>query len=137
MYIYPILPLFGETAKKKTDRWNKIAKIAAQQCGRGIIPRVDPPLPFSEAIAALKNSSCLKLICYEGEEERTVKHALQNAKTPSELYFAVGAEGGFERSEVEEAKSAGFIPVGLGKRILRCETAPLSVLSQIVYEYEL
>ena len=115
---------------KKQIRWNKIAREAAQQSRRGIIPEVRETLSFKEAVADSKNND-MNLIFYElgGKSIRTI---LKNR--PKSVGFFVGSEGGFEEKEVELALENGIEAATLGKRILRAETAPIAALSIIMYE---
>ena len=120
---------------KQGERLSKIAEEAAKQSGRGIIPEVALPLSYSEMLEDAK-SSALRLICYEKESDLSVK-VLLSGGMPESIAIIVGCEGGFSPEEVEEAVNLGCHSVTLGKRILRCETAPLAVLSMILYQYEL
>lgn len=124
-----------QSAAKKRLRYEKIAKNAAQQCGRGIVPTVHAVSTFDSEIERFRGSDALKILCYEKEEARTLKNLLDPAETPREIVFMVGAEGGFTEEEARRATDAGFLPVTLGRRILRCETAPLYVLSALSYRY--
>ena len=123
--------------KKKRERWQKIAKGAAEQCGRGRIPQIGEIRTFGALLTQFEKEEALKLFCYEREEGRTLAQAFQENPRPRGLVFFVGAEGGFDGKEAEAAQRAGFLPVSLGKRILRCETAPLFVLSGAACAYEL
>ena len=120
---------------KQGERLSKIAEEAAKQSGRGIIPEVALPLSYSEMLEDAK-SSALRLICYEKESDLSVK-ALLSGGMPESIAIIVGCEGGFSPEEVEEAVNSGCHSVTLGKRILLCETAPLAVLSKILYQYVL
>ena len=121
---------------KKLERWQKIAEGGAKQSGRGIVPRVCPVLTFDQMIEEAKKAS-LPLFCYEAEDGTTIKTALREAADKSEIAIIVGSEGGFSALEAEKIKNAGIKSVGLGKRILRCETASAFALACIVYENEL
>ena len=77
------------------------------------------------------------LFCYEGEDTVSIKEALQETKITGEVSVIVGSEGGFSQREAQLLKEKGAISVGLGKRILRCETAPTFALACICYELEL
>lgn len=125
----------ADKVAKQGERLSKIAEEAAKQCGRGIIPEVTLPLSYSEMLEDAK-SSALRLICYEKESDLSVK-ALLSQGMPESIAIIVGCEGGFSTEEVEAAVNAGCHSVTLGKRILRCETAPLTVLSMILYQFEL
>jgi 16S rRNA (uracil1498-N3)-methyltransferase len=131
-----VVRLDGKDKVKKLERYQKIAQGAAQQSGRGIIPSVDKILTFDEMISDAKKCD-LVLFCYEGEETVSIKQAIQNAKIEKSIAVVIGSEGGFSLKEANKAKENGFSLVGLGKRILRCETAPTFALSCIIYEKEL
>ena len=132
-----------EAEPKKTERRRRIALEAAKQCGRGSVPTVHPGISFAEALAAA-GSANLRLFCYEGEGTqplRTVLTAFAAAHPASDsvprIALMIGSEGGFSPAEAQAARDAGMIPVGLGRRILRTETAAAFVLSCLVYEWEL
>jgi len=121
-------------AEKKADRFMRISESAASQSMRGIIPTVSPPLSFASALSGYDaNSLCL--IAYEKECSRTIKHVLNN-QPPVPVSLWIGPEGGFEESEIEALVKKGAIPISLGPRILRTETAALIALSQILYTWE-
>ncbi len=122
----------GDSAK--TERRRKIASDAAGQCGRGRIPTVSETLTFKEALDRL--SACdLSLLCYEGEGTLPLCELLPET-VPESIGFMIGPEGGFDKSEVEMAKEKNIALAGLGKRILRTETASLFVLSALSFRYE-
>lgn len=116
---------------KKVERWQKIAASAAEQSGRGRIPRV---LTLPSYAAALERAAQAEkaILFYENEQSTTLRMALEEgeAKTFSLL---TGPEGGLDMKEVEQAEKAGLRICTLGKRILRCETAPLCALSAVMY----
>jgi 16S rRNA (uracil1498-N3)-methyltransferase len=120
--------------KKKVERWAKIAEEAAKQSGRGIIPGISMPMTLQEA---LKDAAKLDIVIvpYELEGSLAIKEVLRNGKSSSVGFF-IGPEGGFEPYEIEEAKKMGAVPVTLGSRILRTETAGIAVLTGIMYEYD-
>lgn len=129
-----------EKGGQKADRQNRIAAEAAKQCGRGILPRVEEPKLLRDLLPEAKNCD-LALFCYEGEGTAPLPEILKAAKPnlppkPS-IALLIGSEGGFSQREAEAAKKEGWIPVGLGKRILRTETAPVFALSCLCYELEL
>jgi len=128
--------LDSKDAVKKTERWQKIACEAAKQCGRGILPKVMPPMSFAEAVreAAAKE---LPLFCYEGEGTVPLPQLCSTAEHPADISIFIGPEGGFSEKEVEAVRNAGIRPCGLGKRILRTETAAVFVLSCLSAAYEL
>lgn len=120
-----------KSLQKKLERWKKIAASAAEQSGRGRIPQVIV-LPSFQAALARGSQAEKAILFYENEQATTLHMALanNNFKTVSLL---TGPEGGLEASEVAQAKAAGFEICTLGKRILRCETAPLCALSAVMY----
>ena len=122
-------------ADAKTDRWNKISMSAAKQSGRGIIPEIKKPVSFAEAVEMMKSHD-FSFAAYEEETENTIKSELQKNKGVKTIGFFIGPEGGIAPEEIEKIKEAGFPTVTLGERILRTETAPLAVLSMIMYEFE-
>ncbi len=119
-------------ADKKVSRWQRIAEEAAKQCGRGLIPRVAEPVSFKQAIEMAKDEGVC-FMCYESEEQRSIGE-IERAEQYS---FFIGPEGGFSPAEVDLAENAGVIPVSLGRRILRCESASGFVLACLSYKNEL
>jgi 16S rRNA (uracil1498-N3)-methyltransferase len=145
-----VIPMLTErtVAKEaKLDRWRKLAKEAAEQSGRAVIPEIASLKPFEE-ILKMKSQFDLALIPWELEKEKTLKKALKDSQIPQSpnlqtpisqlpnILIVVGPEGGFSQKEITLAKEAGFTSVSLGKRILRTETAGMAVLSAIMYEME-
>jgi 16S rRNA (uracil1498-N3)-methyltransferase len=135
-----------EAEVRKTERRTRIAEEAAKQCGRGIIPTVQPTVPFSSVMDSV--AACdLVLFCYEGGDTRSLKSILtDNAARFSgmiaegrapEIAIIVGSEGGFSPDEAAEAATRGYAMTNLGRRILRTETAAGVVLSCLIYELEL
>ncbi|MBE7002042.1 MAG: 16S rRNA (uracil(1498)-N(3))-methyltransferase [Ruminococcaceae bacterium] len=116
---------------KKLERWQKIAASAAEQSGRGIIPKV---LTVDSYHAALQRASEADkaILFYENERATTLRMALENGSFSS-ISLLTGPEGGLEEREVEMAKDMGIHICTLGSRILRCETAPLCALSAVMY----
>lgn len=114
---------------KKSERLNKIALAAAKQSGRGIIPRVEDIISFNEAIAQMTAYEC-PLMLYE---EGGVRFSQVGAENKKSFALFVGSEGGFDETEAQAAKNAGITPVWMGERILRCETAPLTAISILMF----
>ena len=120
-----------KSLNKKLDRWQKIAASAAEQSGRGRIPQVIVLPSYKAALS--RAAECDKaIVFYENEHATTLRQALEESpyKTVSILS---GPEGGFEEAEITQAREAGLQVCTLGRRILRCETAPLCGLSAIMY----
>ena len=121
-----------KSLKKKADRWQKIAASAAEQSGRGRIPQV-LTLPSYKAALERAAGADKALLFYENERATTLRMALE-AGTYETVSLLTGPEGGLEPSEVEQALAQGLQVCTLGKRILRCETAPLCALSAVMYD---
>lgn len=115
--------------EKKRDRLSKIALEAAKQSGRGIIPQVSRIISLDEAIGQMKELD-ISVICYEKGGKSLSQIELKEKKS---IGIFIGSEGGFEESEASLCAENGIIPVGLGARILRCETAPIAALSIIMH----
>lgn len=121
-----------KSLKKKLERWQRIAASAAEQSGRGRIPQV---LALESYAQALKRAAKADkaLLFYENEEQTTLKAALSD-KPYQTVSLLTGPEGGLEEREVAQARAAGLRVCTLGRRILRCETAPLCALSAVMYD---
>ena len=131
-----VVKLDEKKAAKKQARWQLIAKGAAEQSGRGIIPEVSTVRTFAEALA-MAGELDVVLIPYELEEGmKETARVLENIECGQSVGIFIGPEGGFEEEEVERAKAAGAHAVTLGKRILRTETAGLTALSILMYHLE-
>ena len=121
-----------KSLKKKLERWQKIAASAAEQSGRGRIPAVRVLSSYKDALEEAAQSD-KALLFYENEHAVTLKMAL-SASPYHSVSLLTGPEGGLEEREVEQARTAGLQVCTLGKRILRCETAPLCALSAVMYD---
>ena len=120
-----------KSLRNKLERWQKIAVSAAEQSGRGLIPQVVYVNSYKEALK--RGAAADKAILfYENEHATTLKMALTEADFTT-VSLLTGPEGGLEEKEVAEAREAGFDICTLGRRILRCETAPLCALSVLMY----
>ena len=123
-------------APSRINRWQGIAEAAAKQSRRGIIPQVHPVMNMREAVAYAHDME-VKLIPYElAENMGHTKEILEAVKPGTDIAVFIGPEGGFEQEEIELATAAGIEPVTLGRRILRTETAGLTVLSWLMYHLE-
>lgn len=115
---------------KKLVRLNRIAAEAAKQCGRGTVPEVKQIISYKEMLSDLSDAD-LHFICYEGDGTVHCKEIITAKKNVSSVAFYIGPEGGISAGEIQGAKERNIPLAGLGKRILRTETAPLFVLSAI------
>lgn len=122
--------------EKKCARWQKIAKEAAKQSGRGCVPCVRWLPDLKSAVGeGIKKGICF--MCYEDEDALTLKTLLKDSADGADYSFIIGPEGGFSEGEADYCRENGVKTVGLGKRILRTETASGYVLACISYEKEL
>ncbi len=122
---------------KKRTRRLRIAEEAAKQCGRGVIPDVTHPMTYADAIAEAAKAD-VPLFLYEADGTVPLLPVLRGGLfRGAEVSVITGSEGGFSPREAEYAREQGMKLCGLGNRILRCETAPMYVLSAIAYESEL
>ncbi len=133
-----IVRMKGEKEGSKSQRRRRIAAEAAKQCGRGIIPTVAEPVSFSEMLKEAAKAD-LAIFCYEKEGERMLGTTLESLRTcpPKSIAIVVGPEGGFSPEEAEKAEIEGLSLLGLGKRILRTESAAAFVLACLSSEFEL
>ena len=131
-----VVKLDDKKAAKKVERWNSIAEGGAKQSGRAIIPKVKEVLSYREAISYAKQLDVL-LIPYElAEGMEETKNIIDAIKAGQSIGIFIGPEGGFEKEEVDFAVAEGAKAVTLGKRILRTETAGLTMLSILMYHLE-
>lgn len=119
--------------EKKNQRWNRISMEAAKQCNRGVIPQVENPMTFKEAINTLPDNG-LKILPYEKEKSQGIKSVLKKKSYNKDIFIFIGPEGGFSDKEIELAFKSGLNIISLGPRILRTETAGIVVLSILMYE---
>lgn len=131
-----VVRLDKKGAAKKAERWQRIALEAAKQCGRSIIPEIGELMTYKEAIESAAGAD-VPLFCYEAERGHTLSSALSNAPDTPTVSIIIGSEGGFSVAEADYAVEKGMKCVGLGKRILRTETASSFVLACLCYEFEL
>ncbi len=138
-----IVKIKPDAEEKKTQRRQRISEEAAKQCGRSVIPEVKPSVSFNEMLERAAQCNVV-LFCYEGDGTEPLGRLLpwlnefkKKTGTYPTVAVVIGSEGGFSLAEVEKARQRGFLLTGLGKRILRTETAPLFILSSIVCFTEL
>jgi len=131
-----VVKLDDKKQKSKLQRWQSIAEAAAKQSKRGIIPQVSTVMSFKQALAYAKEMDIV-LVPYEmAEDMPKTREIIESIKPGQRIGFFIGPEGGFDEAEIEEALGSGAMPVTLGKRILRTETAGLAVLSILMYQLE-
>ena len=131
-----VVKLDAKKAAKKVSRWQQIAESAAKQAGRGYIPEIRDVMTLEEALA-FAGQLDVRLIPYElAEGMEHTRDVIGKIMPGQSVGIFIGPEGGFEKEEVEQAVEKGVLPVTLGKRILRTETAGLAVLSVLMYRLE-
>lgn len=131
-----VVKLDDKKEEKKLARWRAIAEAAAKQSGRGIVPEIPAVQSFEQALAMAEGMDTV-LIPYELSDNMADSvNAMERAANGKSIGIFIGPEGGFERSEVEQAISHNAIPISLGKRILRTETAGLAALSVLMFMIE-
>jgi 16S rRNA (uracil1498-N3)-methyltransferase len=128
------VPLLEKSKRlERQHRWERITVEASKQCGRAILPEVRPLQDYDEMLR-LVPADVLRFILWE-REGVPLKQVLKRSPEKKKVFFIVGPEGGLSEAEVEESKKTGFVPVTLGKRIVRAETASLCLLSILQYEW--
>lgn len=139
-----VVKLDEKDKNKKQVRWQKIAEVAAKQCGRDIIPQINKIINTKNICELIKKYDIV-LVAYENEKEKTLKEQLKLIKEKMQklekdelikIGIVIGPEGGLEERDVQDLKENGAKIITLGKRILRTETVALNVLSVIMYELE-
>lgn len=123
-----------EGGAKKTERLKRIALEAAKQSGRCLVPEVEAPISFEEALRRLKEATSA-FVCSEYERELSLKNWVAQQKTAHETAFLVGPEGGLDETELARLREEGLTEITLGRRILRTETAAPAVTAVLVYEW--
>lgn len=143
--VYEIIPVVSKRCVVKLDkkksaakcsRWNTIAEAAAKQSTRHIVPKVHDLLGFNEALEYAQACD-VRIIPYElADDFAATKRMIDSLNEGGSVAVFIGPEGGFAEEEIESAKKAGAVPVTLGRRILRTETAAMVVLSWLIYRFE-
>src|SRR3989338_5205208 len=119
---------------EKIKRWQRIAKESSEQSLRRFIPSINTIYDLRQFCDKYKNTD-LKIVFYEEEKKKGLKKFLNEKGEVKSISVIVGHEGGLSSEEIEIANSYGFIPIGLGQRILRADTVALSVLSILQFLY--
>lgn len=133
-----VVKLDGAKKGKKTQRWQAIAESAAKQSRRAVVPLVREPMTMEEAVRFAEQNTDVRLLPYELQEaDGSTRDVMDGVREGSAVSIFIGPEGGFDPAEVELAREAGVVPISLGKRILRTETAALVALSFLIYHFEI
>ena len=132
-----VVKIEDKAKSKKIERWQKISEVAAKQCGRDRVPKINNVTNIKN-ICNLVSEYDIVLLAYENEEENTLKNELLKLKNETNeklrIGIIIGPEGGLDKEEVEFLKANGAKPITLGKRILRTETVAFVLTSIIMYE---
>jgi 16S rRNA (uracil1498-N3)-methyltransferase len=128
-----VLRLSGERAQRKREHWQAIAQAACEQCGRARVPQVAPVQPLAEWLASLASGALTHMTAARWllslQPTAQPLQAIHAATSRQALVTLSGPEGGLSDEETHVALAAGFLPVALGPRVLRADTAPLAVLA--------
>lgn len=118
--------LQGERADKRQSHWQQVAVSACEQCGRSVVPRVNPPTSMDDWLASVDAE--LRLVLHHRTDQ-----SLRSIKPPESLALLIGPEGGLSADEISRAEKTGFLATRFGPRVLRTETAPVVALSIAQY----
>jgi 16S rRNA (uracil1498-N3)-methyltransferase len=138
-----IVPLITERAiphisikqmTARVGRWEKLAREACKQSGRATAPHLWPPTPLETFFASCQ-SFALKLVLWEGERTRPLRTVLAASESVASVAIVIGPEGGLTPQEVARGEAYGFLTVGLGKRILRTETAAVIAVALLQFQF--
>lgn len=131
-----IVKIDAKKEDKKIARWQQISEAAAKQSGRGIIPKIHTPMSFKEALNYAKELEGAVIPYENAKGIENTREIIAGLKNKASVGIFIGPEGGFDESEIELAFSKNILPVTLGKRILRTETAGLTILSILMFQAE-
>ena len=129
-----VVKLEPAKAGRRRERWQRIATEAAAQCGRPRVPEVHPVIAFQEALN-LVPAGAFSLFFWEEERQVSLKDVLRSRPPADEVYAFIGPEGGFAAREAAAAAARGAVPVSLGPRLLRTDTAGPIAAALVLYEW--
>jgi 16S rRNA (uracil1498-N3)-methyltransferase len=121
----------GERESLRIERWRRIAQEAAKQCGRTVVPEITPMQELGDFLSQGEDT---RMVLWE-EEPTPLREVIERINPKKGITLLIGPEGGFSEEEVSTAQASGFLVAGLGQRILRAETASLSVLSILQHRF--
>jgi 16S rRNA (uracil1498-N3)-methyltransferase len=152
MGVKSIQPFFSEfsfmrkeekLSQNKLERWDKIVKSATQQSGRGDLMKIHEALPYEKLLELVNpKPGQAGLFAYEGPSTLSIKDYVKkirsaNANELKDIWVIVGSEGGFSDREVQDFQKLGLDPVTLGQQVLRVETACMTLVSVLKYDFDL
>jgi 16S rRNA (uracil1498-N3)-methyltransferase len=130
-----VVRAMASKSENSTRRWREIAIAASKQADRPGTVEIPSVVSFKTILLQPVGDNTLKLLLWEGEDTRGLKATLKTPSRPEAVVALVGPEGGFSREEVHYAEEGGFLPVSLGRRILRAETASIALAAILQYEW--
>ncbi|MBN2420070.1 MAG: 16S rRNA (uracil(1498)-N(3))-methyltransferase [Deltaproteobacteria bacterium] len=139
-----IIPFYSErtvirindnNSSNKTRHWKEIARSASKQSGRPRPAEIAEPVQLSDLIKTISNTHGMKIVLWEGENNTDLRKLLKAEEPSADFTAIIGPEGGFAKKEIEQLKDSNVIPVSLGSRILRAETAAIALTTIIQYEW--
>lgn len=119
----------------KLQRWQRIIQESCKQCNQPWPPLCHPAAPLEQILTTAADHD-LRLLCWEAPEAPPLRQVLATVPRPRKPLVLIGPEGGFDEAEVAAARAAGFLPAGLGRRVLRAETAAIAVVALLQFLYE-
>jgi len=125
---HSVLRLSGERATKKQGHWQQVAVAACEQCGGNRVPAVQPVADFATWLRESAGLAPLRCVLSLADGSRPLADVLRQQQADAPVLFLSGPEGGLSPAEDVQARAAGFVPVSLGPRVLRAETAALAAL---------
>ena len=142
--VHCILPFSSERTVVSVERdklenkmrhWGEIAQNAAKQCDREIPTDIGPLLSLKDMVKKWKQNDAIKVIMWEKEGAKDLKSVIKGTERVRQLVGIVGPEGGFSREEIQMTKDAGFTSISMGYRVLRAETAAITLVAIVQYEW--
>lgn len=130
-----VIRIRPENRNPKMERWRQIVKSACKQCNRAALPRIEPLVSFRDMMENAPGKGALKILLWEHENSLDLKGVLRSVNPLPHVFAVVGPEGGLTPREVDLARERRFHIISLGNRILRAETAAVSFISIIQYEW--
>ena len=130
-----VVRLEGDRAEKRRRRWQEIARSAAKQSGRKKPAGISSTVSFHDLMDTQRQEEGMKIILWEEEEVKDLKHLLRSLKPAETFLGVIGPEGGFSKKEIGIAREAGFMTASLGNRTLRAETAAITLVAIVQYEW--
>jgi len=121
-------------ASAKKVRWERLAREACKQCGRATVPRLSSPMSLDTFCITFQQAD-LRLLLWEQERRRHLRTILGASGEVASVAIIIGPEGGLTPTEVARGESYGFLTVSLGERILRTETASMTIVALLQHRF--